>query len=418
MVRTGEPRLRTPAAAAAAAAVFGLACAGPERGVVERGVVERDSAGVHVVENPAEALQRTLTVSSEPVWSVGAVGGLLEQQLYQVTAAIRLDDGTVVVANAGTRELRFYGPDGAHRASAGGEGEGPSEFRYPVGITVLHDGTVQVQDVLDRVRFTPSGEFVERLTTDRGRLQEMAGPGGDPEGGLWLSDGSLFTPIYQRDGDGPPKAGPPFRPPMTFVRLAPASGLMDTLGTFGGTRQQYVESAPGRVSPATQPFAVTTAWARGADGTLLVADSERPEVHVFRGEGAHVVVRWAAEREPLTTDELEAWKERRRGEAWAKARLPMLERAWAAMDMPTHKAAYGREVALGRDGSLWVPESSDLFPDPATFLVFTPEGRLRGRATLPGPFRVTDAGADWVLGVWLDENQVEFVRMYTVGGPA
>jgi len=205
---------------------------------------------------------------------------------------------------------------------------------------------------------------------------------------------------------------------MTLLRVDEAAGRVDTLGSFGGIRQQYVEvEGGGRVSPMTQPFAVSTSWAQGAaDGSLLVADSGRPEVHLFRGDGTHVLVRWDAEPEPLTAGEVEAWKDRVRADPRMRERMAWFERGWAAMDMPDRKAAYGRDVALGRDGSFWVPVSADLEPDPATFLVFTPDGRLRGRATLPGPFRVMDVGADWVLGVWFDEYGVEYLRMYTVGG--
>ncbi|MFQ5702894.1 MAG: hypothetical protein ACE5HT_02620 [Gemmatimonadales bacterium] len=50
-------------------------------------------------------------------------------QLFRVASAIRLSDGRIVIANAGTQELRFYDPDGMYDATTGGAGDGPGEFR-------------------------------------------------------------------------------------------------------------------------------------------------------------------------------------------------------------------------------------------------------------------------------------------------
>jgi hypothetical protein len=382
-------------------------------------VAERDSAGIHVVENPAASVDRALTASPEPVLSIGVVDGEPEYQLFQVSAAARLSDGGVVVANAGSREVRFYGPDGRHRATAGGSGQGPGEFRYPAAIVVEAGDTVVVQDRLDRVRFSPDGAFLGRETTDRGQLMDVLGPEARAEGGTWLPDGSFFTPVYQQDQMGVrPPPGPPFRPGMTLVRVRADRSGLDTLGVFGGIQQQFVEVGGTFGSwPIVPPFGANTSWAFGSpDGTILVADSETPQFHLFRPDGSHVLVRWPVEREPVTQEEVAAWKEAQRNASWAQRQLPQLERGWAGMDVPDVKAAFGSMVAMGRDGSVWIPESSDYQADPAVFLSFTPEGRLRGRFAVPGPFRIMDGGEDWVLGIHRDENEVEFLRMYQVGG--
>jgi hypothetical protein len=376
--------------------------------------VERDSAGIRIVENPASALEVELAVPATPELEIGVLDGEAAYQLYQVSAAARLADGTFVVANAGSREVRFYGPDGVHRVTVGGAGQGPEEFRYPAALLVEAGDTLVVQDRLDRVRYGPGGDFLGRESADRERLQHAAGPGGFTEGGLWLPGGSLFAPVYERQ-TAPPVAGPPFRPRMTFLRIRPEDAVVDTLGDFGGIGQQYVDVGGTRgVAAVVPPFPVNTSWAHGArDGTLVAADSERPEFHLFRGDGTHVLVRWPALRVPLLADEVEAWKEAQRGASWTRGQLPALERAWASLDIPERKAAYGTRVSMGRDGSVWVPES-DSQADPAPYLVFTPDGRLRGRATLPGPFLVLDAGDDWVLGVYRDENEVEYLRLHRV----
>ena len=54
-------------------------------------------------------------VSDEPRLQIGSANDG-ESALYRVTAAVRLRDGRIVVANAGTRELKFFDSSGVHLA--------------------------------------------------------------------------------------------------------------------------------------------------------------------------------------------------------------------------------------------------------------------------------------------------------------
>ena len=47
-----------------------------------------------------------------------------------------------------------------------------------------------------------------------------------------------------------------------------------------------------------------------------------------------------------------------------------------------------------------------------TFAVFNSDGVWQGRVTMPPRFRVSDIGNDYVLGIWRDDDDVQFVRMY------
>ncbi|MGH9204638.1 MAG: hypothetical protein ACRD2A_25700, partial [Vicinamibacterales bacterium] len=44
--------------------------------------------------------------------------------------------------------------------------------------------------------------------------------------------------------------------------------------------------------------------------------------------------------------------------------------------------------------------------------IFTVEGAMVGRVTVPAALTVMDAGTDYVLGVWRDEDGVQTVRLY------
>ncbi len=91
----------------------------------------RDSAGVRIVESvaPQWTPETAWRLSQEPVTHIGGMEGDPNQELFRVRGAIRLTNGNIVVANAGTSELRFFRADGSYLRSAGGDGDGPGEFR-------------------------------------------------------------------------------------------------------------------------------------------------------------------------------------------------------------------------------------------------------------------------------------------------
>jgi len=89
-----------------------------------------DSAGVRIVENhrPAWEEGRGWTIGAEPLLRLGVVEGDPALQFEGVTGLARLDDGTVIVADGGAQEVRFFDSMGSPLTVIGGKGEGPGEF--------------------------------------------------------------------------------------------------------------------------------------------------------------------------------------------------------------------------------------------------------------------------------------------------
>lgn len=376
------------------------------------GVIAFDSAGVTIVENLTLDMSESLLAMPGPTVQIGVVEGAEEYQLFRVADIKRLSDGAIAVANGGSRELRIYEADGTHRVTAGGAGPGPSEFRYPSALVILPGDTIQVQDFVDRVYFAPDGAFLRRETGDQQAFMAVwEAAGGMSEGGQWVADGTFFAPVYHWD-QSPPKAGPLFRPPMTLVRVSADLSVIDTLGDFGGIRQQYVDVGGRRgVSSIVPPFSPNTSWAIGsADGTIVVGDNASPQIERFHPDGTHSIVRWKAEAEAITDAEVEAWKDQQRNAEWTRDQLPELERGWSAMDVPEVKAYYGRVVA-GSDGSLWV-SPVDYFADPTALVVFDSQGHFAGTVEIPGTFVAYDSGPGWMVGLLRGESDVEFIQMY------
>ena len=395
-----------------ALAILSIACGGPDSEAEPSGALVYDSAGVTIVENGVLNLDMSLLADPTPTLQIGVLDGSEEYQLFRVADIKRLSDGAIAVANAGSRELRIYEADGTHRATAGGAGQGPSEFRYPSALVILSGDTIQVQDRVDRVYFAPDGSFVRRETGDQRSFRAVwESMGGMSEGGQWVADGSFFAPVYHWD-QSPPKAGPLYRPRMTLVRVSADLSVVDTLGDFGGILQQYVDVGGQRgVSAIVPPFSTNTSWAIGsADGTIVVGDNASPQIDRFHPDGSHSIVRWTADEEAITEAEVETWKDQQRNAEWTRGQLPELERGWSAMDVPETKAFYGGVVA-GSDGSLWVGHAA-YGGNRTKIMMFDSDGHYAGSMDVPGRFVVHDAGPGWVLGLMYDETDVEYIRMY------
>lgn len=119
----------------------------------------RDSAGIAIAVNSgAPAGAERWSVDADPMVSIGGADGPPATMFTGVTSATRLSDGTIVVLENETSELRFFDPGGAHLRTAGGFGEGPGEFEYAESFVRLAGDTLLV-DAGDRhLRFSPTGD--------------------------------------------------------------------------------------------------------------------------------------------------------------------------------------------------------------------------------------------------------------------
>lgn len=141
-----------------------------------------DSAGVLLVEHPRlppiEASR--IAIAAEPDLVLGEGGALAgpDYEFFGIGGVSQLRDGTLVVANAGTSELRFYGADGRLLRSAGGAGDGPGEFRDVGHHWLLAGDTVVVWDWRARrfQHFGPDGAFVRAASMVTAPFTGFAGP--------------------------------------------------------------------------------------------------------------------------------------------------------------------------------------------------------------------------------------------------
>jgi len=85
-------------------------------------------------------------VEEHPRLDLTRSGGGEAHEFFRVRDAARLPDGSIVVANAGSSEVRFFDSQGKLLTTAGARGDGPGEFRGPDGIGRYPGDSVAVFD--------------------------------------------------------------------------------------------------------------------------------------------------------------------------------------------------------------------------------------------------------------------------------
>lgn len=364
----------------------------------------RDSAGITIVENrlPADA-RLPWTVAPEPALVIGAAEGEADRQLYQVRGARRLSDGRTVVANAGTRELRVFGPDGAFLGAAGGEGGGPGEFRSMALVGVLPGDSILLYDSRSR-RFSV-------LTSDPAFVRSF-GPAPEVGGSVrprgLLADGRIVA-------DGPAATGElvsgtvldPVRP---LLVLGPDGGLREVIDSASG-RPTFFESDQG-YSFTSVPFTLTPPRAVG--DTLVHAGAGRPyEIRTYHADTGSLVRIARLERaaRPVTDADIERGIDEGLGRVADDAARARLRTSYEAMPLPDTMPFY-RAFVVDRAGHLWVEDYRAHAGDPHRWTVFDPDGAALGTLTLPDGLTVYEIGADWILGLRRDELDIPYVVLY------
>jgi len=365
----------------------------------------RDSAGVAIVENvfPDSAAVHWWSLA-QPELDIGGAEAEEVYSVYQVTDALRLADGRVVVANGGSGDIRYYAADGTHLHTSGRRGDGPGEFQRPQRLIVLPPDSVLVVDrarttVLDatgaNVRdFVPGGAGTRVNVVGRLEDGRLVGAGSAVIGE------SISSGLHRTD--------------IAFLTLTASGEVVDTMVSVPGSeRTIHVDGRGGTIESimvTAPPFAKNTVYAATGD-VLVVATQESPEIRVFGADGAlRRIIRTGIPMPAVTEEHLEAVFERQREGLPAERRAQMVTRPeWpdAGKVVPPFGA-----VEIDDAGNFWFEDYDDLIRTPGTWSVHDPEGRLIARVRMPERFQPMHIGRDFVLGVERDELDVEHVRLH------
>jgi hypothetical protein len=380
----------------------------------------RDSAGIEVVTNAAPSLpaSRVLGIDPHPVLVIGT-GSDVPDQLWRVRGAARLANGSIVVADAGSTELRLFDAQGRFVKLLGRKGGGPGELSGLLSVVHLDGDTLAVIVGIGRaVYYDGSGTFlwnVNHYTSPFDRrftgMNQIAGA---------FADGS--TVIVPVTNPSPRARGERWM--MTApVALIDRSGA--TLRALGDLPYSQVVMAEYARPPW---FAAPLAIANNGESFYIGLGTEY-SIREYARDGRLVrIIRRAWTPVRVTGADIDSyvieW-----GKRWIRSSGAEAERKRADLrDDPYESVvpAFSQFVA-DRAGRLWVrtPELRDAPGGgqlntmplvPSTWSVFDRNGRWLCNVVLPAYFQPMEIGLDYVLAVTRDDDGVETVVLHRLSG--
>ncbi|MEZ4387827.1 MAG: 6-bladed beta-propeller [Candidatus Krumholzibacteriia bacterium] len=349
---------------------------------------------VELIANPAQA-PREETLQLRERWRVGADDD--DVLLGQITVVISGPDGEIFALDTQLAHVLVFGPDGTYRRTLGREGEGPGEFRQPIGMFLTGDGRLAVQQAFPgRLVYVDPADGTPRGSWDVGHGDD--GPGGmtfltfaAERGGTFAVAGnrSLFD-MEHREIHGTEflaVIGPDGQESRRLCELPTTRSLVAM------TIDELAEH-----NPADRGL-----WAISPDGLIYTVPTWTDyliEVHDRSGE---LVRRISRAHEARRRTEAEKAERRESMRMNVDGMVPDI--TWKLQD----RARAVDRIQILDDGSLWVRDSrGDLAWDEAgrqSFGVFDATGRLQRQVTLAAP--LPGEGNRLVL---LDDGRVVMIK--------
>lgn len=345
------------------------------------------------------------TVESTPVFSSQASQRGDSVLLLRPLGATRLRDGTVVVADDGTKQVKWFREGGRLVRVFGRDGDGPGEFRLARLVGSCAEGALHVYD-----------GAASRLTTvsTRGELVStrlVHADAGQSRTAYALGCGQSGTLVIFGWPQGPlPNGDAPFLTEMSISVQSIDGSLTRQIGTIKGPERQRFGS---NIGP--RPLGTRTSMAVAADRVYLgVGDA--PTVRVLALSGRPLPsIQLPFVQQNITRPDINRYIQelvaRNPGRSPARIRED-----YESVAYPEKFPAFG-DLMVDAAQLLWVEQHRRPGEYASRWLVFDPSGRARGEVVLPSHFRAIEVGADWILGTWEDSDGAQHVRVLRLKRP-
>lgn len=364
----------------------------------------RDSAGVHIAQHTWAQIQALpqRRVDDQPTVHLGAAVDASGPYVFSgIAAAARLRDGTMVVADNGSVELRAFSGLGEHLGTWGREGEGPGEFSGFWGMGRLPGDSLVVWDLgLRRLSvFGPQGR-VGRMATMGAARRRLVGV---------LESGVLLALIPTSTISDLSREGYQHVTHRHEIRDWEGN-VMAILGPHT-IRRRYGIRRGGSMVVADIPFSngvVAAVWGELA----VVAPNERYEILGYGEDGSlKRIIRVDRPPRRVGADDEDAyWRDRdsRLGQPSRTERTLRQE-----VPAPAFMPAFSSIVGDGT-GQLWVQDMHVPGSEWQHWTVFDAAGSGVSRIQVPGGLNVLDVGQDHVLGTMTGEMGVQSVALFRI----
>jgi hypothetical protein len=369
--------------------------------------VVEDSAGTAIVVTAGDSAFALLD------WSVSPAPDLVlgdrpdpDEQFHRIGGVAALPDGGVAVLDGGSNELRFYDVAGNLVTRTGRTGSGAGEFRNPSLVASPSADSILIHDLALR-RMTA-------YSTDGRRLGEAAwSQRGRAPVGLLDGRALLQRQPVMRVEDMQRSGVQTYEP--TYLWFDSASGDEIPLRSWSIDRGFTYPPGPDQAYPSmrTIPFTVMPSALVTVQAAMLTSGSAFEILEFDVAGNLKRAVRVDSPRRPVTGDEIDGLIDLELSRSSSSTSRSSHARALGEMPLPDSMPAF---VSLHVDdvGWIWAQLYDWDTRLPTRWMVFAPDGRARGTVSTPAGLKVHHIGERFVLGVWVDEYGVEYVRRYAL----
>ena len=374
-----------------------------------------DSAGQTIVQSRRARWTdgEAWSVSAAPKQTIGVLNGPEEYQFVGVSSAARQSDGDLVVVDRAAQTVRLYDYEGTFVRTLGGPGSGPGEFQDPSQVVVTPGDSVVVWDAAAYriTRFDPAGGLAGVETVDLGRIAKAIEPPLYPGTVEPLQDGGLLVRLVEKRLKFPSGMS---RQRSGALRVSEDLSVIDTLTFFGDIEQFSVDAPWGRM-PVPPPQAKRTRIThQGIPPRICIGDQAGPEIACFGPGDSRTLLRWSSEPSPVTREEIASWREasiRLYGQKMSEVEVSRMLDQLPSPELRPHYS----QLTLDLVGNLWVElgPSVEAASHSVDYLVFDPAGVQLGVVALP-PIQLLEIGDDYVMGVYNDEFEIEYLQVYQI----
>jgi 6-bladed beta-propeller len=333
-------------------------------------------------------------VAADPIVQIGLIEGKPPYLLSGVSDATRQSDGTIVVADCMTAQVRYFDRSGRFLRVVGGRGQGPGEFGFLRRIFPLGGDTIGVDDARRITILAPDGSLARTVPFRTGGMDALGG----------LSDGSFvarrwdFGLLVDSMGD--------HRVATTLHLLDSAGRHLDSVPRLPAA-DAIAGPDPRRPSTAMR-LRRTAVIAVHPGGIFYGGQDDAGVIEYDRGLNRVGVTTALTRAEPVTESARNAFQ----AMADRGAHRPPDDLTQGAPPPPGYAPvmpAFG-DIVAGRDGRLWVQDPLRPGHYPLVWTAYE-EGEPTARVELLPRFFPFEFGDDWVLGVSFGELTVERVEL-------
>jgi len=361
-------------------------------------VIQRDSAGIEIVEamRPLWGDSSLWSIDPDPVVDLTLSGTGPAHEFHRAHSMSRRPDGSLMIADGSSREVRVFSADGEFLGSFGGSGDGPGEFRSLRRIENAGDTLL----ALGRGRVTVAAHdltLVRTFSIDPWTMDLHYLDGG------WILP-EVSRPVLPMDG----LAGP-VRRPEPLVLLDSEGTRIDSVGEMPGA-EVYVLVRDGSYVGAAPHFFGKRSHVAALGRHILLGSSDRMQMEEMDPSGNLVRILRIPDY-PLDLSDAQIASERDLLLGRLTPGHPLRASFEAAPASETRPAF--TDILVDPSGAVWLElhraqSEEDQSED---WLVLDADGTWLGTVEMPDRFSVSEITMEAVLGVWWDELDVEHPRV-------